>query len=238
MPSSYPFKGLGYTLADCPVFWDHFNFRPATDNVSSCGSSSFRWSQIYAGTGTINTSDARTKTDIQDLDAAERRVAVVAKSLLKKYRIRDAVAEKGDAARWHFGIIAQELAAAFEAEGLDPWRYGVLCWDEWWSAEVEIPAETAPIMEEVEEEITHTVTVEEPVLDARGEPTGEVQQVEKEMVVLVKKQVDTGELETLMEARTELQTFASAEEAPEGAEYHNRQGVRYDELFAFILAAI
>ncbi|MFY1710435.1 tail fiber domain-containing protein [Tritonibacter mobilis] len=214
------------------------NFRPATDNVSSCGSSSYRWSQVYAATGTINTSDARTKTDIQDLDEAERRVALAAKDLLKKYRIRDAVAEKGDAARWHFGVIAQELAAAFEAEGLDPWRYGVLCWDEWWSAEVEIPAETTPIMEEVEEEITHTVTVEEPVLDEHGAPTGEVQQVEKEVVERVKTQVETGELEILMEARTELQTFDRAEDAPEGAEYHNRQGVRYDELFAFILAAL
>lgn len=214
------------------------NLRPSSDNAQSCGSGSFRWSQVYAASGTINTSDARTKTDIQDLDAAERRVAVVAKSLLKKYRIRDAVAEKGDAARWHFGVIAQELAAAFEAEGLDPWRYGVLCWDEWWSAEVEIPAETTPIMEEVEEEITHTVMVEEPVLDEHGAPTGELQQVEKEVVERVKTQVETGELEILMEARTELQTFASAEDAPEGAEYHNRQGVRYDELFAFILAAL
>jgi len=213
-------------------------FRPGSDGVQNCGFPSYRWDVVYAATGTINTSDARSKQDIQDLDEAERRVALAAKGLLKKYRLRDAVAKKGDAARWHFGVIAQELAAAFEDEGLDPWRYGVLCWDEWWSAEVEIPAETAPIMEEVEEEVTHTVTVEEPVLDEHGEPTGEVQQVEKEMVVLVKKQVETGELEILTEARTELQTFASAEEAPEGAEYHDRQGVRYDELFAFILAAI
>ena len=214
------------------------NLRPNSNSSQSCGSSSFRWSQVYAATGTINTSDARSKQDIQDLDEVERRVAVAAKNLLKKYRIRDAVAEKGDAARWHFGVIAQELAAAFEAEGLDPWRYGVLCWDEWWSAEVEIPAETTPIMEEVEEEITHTVTVEEPVLNEHGAPTSELQQVEKEVVELVKTQVETGELEILMEARTELQTFASAEDAPEGAEYHNRQGVRYDELFAFILAAL
>jgi len=176
------------------------NFRSGNDNASSCGSSSFRWSQIYAANGTINTSDVRTKQDIQDLDAAERRVAVAAKGLLKKYRMREAVAEKGDDARWHFGIIAQELAAAFEDEGLDPWRYGVLCWDQWWSAEVEIPAETAPITDE--------------------------------------NGVLTGEFETLLEARTELQTFTSAEDAPAGATYHDRQGVRYDELFAFILAAI
>ncbi|MCA2007942.1 tail fiber domain-containing protein [Tritonibacter mobilis] len=212
--------------------------RPTSDNTQQCGGPGFRWSEVFAGAGTINTSDARTKTDIQDLDAAERRVAVVAKSLLKKYRMRDAVAEKGDAARWHFGVIAQELAAAFEAEGLDPWRYGVLCWDEWWSAEVEIPAETTPIMEEVEEEITHTVMVEEPVLDEHGAPTGELQQVEKEVVERVKTQVETGELEILVAARTELQTFDRAEDASEGAEYHNRQGVRYDELFAFILAAL
>lgn len=174
--------------------------RPGADNAQPLGFSSYRWSQIYATTGTINTSDVHAKQDIQDLDAAECRVAVVAKGLLKKYRMRDAVAKKGDTARWHFGIIAQELAAAFEAEGLDPWRYGVLCWDEWWSAEVEIPAETAPITDE------------------NGAPTGEVK--------------------TLVDARTELQTFDRAEEAPEGAEYHNRQGVRYDELFAFILAAL
>ncbi|MCG7622766.1 tail fiber domain-containing protein [Epibacterium sp. Ofav1-8] len=175
-------------------------FRPGNDNTQPLGFPSFRWSQVYAGTGTISTSDARSKQDIQGLDAAERRVAVVAKGLLKKFRMRDAVAKKGDTARWHFGVIAQELAAAFEAEGLDPWRYGVLCWDEWWSAEVEIPAETAPITDE------------------NGVPTGEV--------------------ETLVEARTELQTFSSAENAPAGATYHDRQGVRYDELFAFILAAI
>ena len=227
-------NGLGRSVAIDTVG----HFRPGSDNVQDCGVASLRWSQIFAASGTINTSDARTKIDIQDLDAAERRVAMAAKHLLKKYRMRDAVAEKGDGARWHFGVIAQELAAAFEAEGLDPWRYGVLCWDEWWSAEVEIPAETTPIMAELEEQVIHMVTVEEPVLDEHGAPTGEVEQVEKEVIELVKKQVETGELEILMEARTELQVFTSAEEAPAGAEYHNRQGVRYDELFAFILAAI
>jgi len=205
-------------------------FRPGSDGVQNCGFPSYRWDVFYGATGSINTSDARSKQDIQDLDEAERRVALAAKRLLKKYRLRDAVAKKGDAARWHFGVIAQELAAAFEDEGLDPWRYGVLCWDEWWSAEVEIPAETAPIMREVVERIVQTY----PVLNDAGEPTGET----REKVEEVRKKVDTGEVKIVEPARTELKTFASAEEAPEGAEYHDRQGVRYDELFAFILAAL
>lgn len=205
-------------------------FRPGSDGVQNCGFPSYRWDVVYAATGTINTSDACTKTDIQDLDEAERRVALAAKGLLKKYRLRDAVAKKGDAARWHFGVIAQELAAAFEDEGLDPWRYGVLCWDEWWSAEVEIPAETAPIMREVVERVVQTY----PVLNDAGEPTGET----REKVEEVRKKIDTGEVKIVEPARTELRKYDREEEAPEGAEYHNRQGVRYDELFAFILAAI
>ena len=33
--------------------------------------------------------------------------------------------DKGDDARIHFGIIAQDLQDAFEAEGLDAGRYGM-----------------------------------------------------------------------------------------------------------------
>ena len=39
--------------------------------------------------------------------------------------------EKGDNARWHFGVIAQQVRDAFAARGLDGTRYGLLCYDEW-----------------------------------------------------------------------------------------------------------
>jgi hypothetical protein len=39
-------------------------FRPATDNAIACGNGSFRWTTVFAVTGTINTSDVRQKTDI------------------------------------------------------------------------------------------------------------------------------------------------------------------------------
>lgn len=104
---------------------------PGADNTQTLGSASRRWSVVYAGTGAINTSDEREKQDIAGLDDAERRVAIAVKGAVKKFRFRDAVGSKGDAARWHFGWIAQEVIAAFAAEGLDAMRYGVVCYDEW-----------------------------------------------------------------------------------------------------------
>jgi hypothetical protein len=103
-----------------------------TDNVLSLGSGANRMATIYAGNGTINTSDANTKQDIADLDDAEKQVAIRIKSLIKKFRFKDAVAEKGDAARIHVGVIAQEVQAAFVAEGLDATRYGLFCSDTWY----------------------------------------------------------------------------------------------------------
>jgi hypothetical protein len=106
-------------------------FQPIADNVTSCGGASARWSQVYSANGAINTSDERSKQDICELDDKERRVASACKSLIRKYRMRDAVAEKGEAARWHFGAVAQDVVAAFEAEGLDAMKYGIICYDEW-----------------------------------------------------------------------------------------------------------
>ena len=47
-----------------------------------------------------------------------------------KFKFKNAVAEKGNDARIHFGIVAQEIKAAFEAEKLDPATYGMFCYDE------------------------------------------------------------------------------------------------------------
>lgn len=103
----------------------------STDNKYSLGTAGLRWSEVYAGTGTINTSDEREKQDISELDAAEKRVAVALKGLIKKFRFKDAVQSKGDGARIHVGVIAQDVMAAFQSEGLDPMRYAILCYDEW-----------------------------------------------------------------------------------------------------------
>jgi hypothetical protein len=101
------------------------------DNAIDLGSSTARFDDVYATNGTIQTSDLNEKQDIEALSEAEQRVAVAAKGLLRKFRWKSAVEEKGDDARIHFGIIAQDLQAAFEAEGLDAGDYAMFIHSTW-----------------------------------------------------------------------------------------------------------
>jgi hypothetical protein len=101
------------------------------DNSRDLGSLTVRWDDIYATNGTIQTSDFNEKQDIAELSDAEQRVAVACKGLLRKFRWKDSVAEKGDEARTHFGIIAQDLQAAFAAEGLDAGDYAMFISTTW-----------------------------------------------------------------------------------------------------------
>ena len=102
---------------------------PNPDNAMSCGSGGARWTVVYAATGTINTSDGTTKQQIRELSNAEKAVANRCKSLIRSFKFNDAVETKADGARWHFGVIAQDVKDAFEAEGLVAEDYGVFCSD-------------------------------------------------------------------------------------------------------------
>ena len=102
-----------------------------SDNDTDLGQTNSRFDDIYATNGTIQTSDRNEKQDIAELSDAEQRVAVAAKGLLRKFRWRDAVDAKGDEARTHFGIIAQDLQAAFAAEGLDAGDYAMFISSTW-----------------------------------------------------------------------------------------------------------
>lgn len=112
-------------------------FIPSPDGTINLGSPSGRWGTVYAVTGTINTSDAREKQQIRNLSAAEQAVSVKLRTLLRAFKFNDAVAAKGDGARIHFGVLAQDVISAFASEGLDASKYALLCHDSW-SA---IPAE-------------------------------------------------------------------------------------------------
>ena len=102
-----------------------------SDDSIDLGSGSARFDDIYATNPSIQTSDRNEKQDIEALTAAEQRVASACRGLLRKFRWKSAVTEKGDDARIHFGIIAQDLQAAFEAEGLDAGRYAMFINSTW-----------------------------------------------------------------------------------------------------------
>lgn len=103
----------------------------AFDNTKTLGGAGYRWSTVYAGTGTINTSDAREKTTVRELTSAEIQAAQALAKEIGAYKFLAAVAEKGAAAREHIGMTVQRAIELLESFGLDPFTYGFICYDEW-----------------------------------------------------------------------------------------------------------
>jgi hypothetical protein len=113
------------------------NIRPCSsnganlDNTIDLGDSGQRFVDIFATNGTIQTSDQNEKQDIASATVKELNVAKKLSTLFKTFRWKDKVTEKGDKARTHTGIIAQEVQTAFSAEGLDASNYGLFISDTW-----------------------------------------------------------------------------------------------------------
>lgn len=124
---------------------------PVGDNTLTLGSASFRWSTVYAGTGSINTSDARLKTAVRPLDAAEVSAAVEISDEIGVFQYLASVDEKGqDGARLHAGLTVQRVIEIMESHGLDPMRYAFICHDSW--EEYTVPARTR-----IEPAVTKTI---------------------------------------------------------------------------------
>jgi hypothetical protein len=113
-------------------FASQLSFAPISDNTHLLGHPSYRWNTIYCTNSTINTSDIRQKQQIRDSSTPEKNTAIKLKSIFKAFKFNEAVEKKGsDKARWHFGVMAQEVKEAFESEGLKAEDYGLFCYDEW-----------------------------------------------------------------------------------------------------------
>ena len=122
-------------------------FRAENDNSLPLGSANKRWSVVYSATGTINTSDERTKTDITDsvlgtdfikslrpvsykwiVGGTEPRYKVSRKGV--KTIIKDEndnpVYDEVPGVRTHYGFIAQEVKQAVDASGVEDFAGWVL----------------------------------------------------------------------------------------------------------------
>jgi hypothetical protein len=178
-----------------------------TDNINDIGALSFRYDDIYATNGTIQTSDANEKQQIASLTDAEMTAAKAISKLFKTFKWNDKVEAKGDAARRHAGVIAQDVQQAMTDAGLDAGDYAFFISSTWWEAQIEVPAVEA-------------VEAQDAVYDEDGN--------------IVTEAVEAVEA---VDAYTCTDTYDTAEEAPEGATERTRLGIRYPELLSFIGAA-
>ena len=105
------------------------------DNDKDLGEASTRFIDIFATNSTIQTSDQNEKQDLASVTSKELNVAKKLSTLFKTYRWKDAVEKKGDKARTHTGIVAQDIQSAFSAEGLDASKYGLFTSDTWTNEE-------------------------------------------------------------------------------------------------------
>ena len=112
------------------------SFMPGDNGIVNLGGSSYRWSTVYAATGTINTSDERLKTDVSSIP--DEVLDAWASVEFVQYKFTDSVEAKGSNARLHSGIIAQRIDKVFRSYGLDASLYGLFCYDEWGAEQEEL----------------------------------------------------------------------------------------------------
>lgn len=104
---------------------------PAADNTYPIGSAVSRVTAVFATNGAIQTSDARMKTEVRGLTAAEMGAAKEIAREVGIFQWLARVAEEGDEARLHAGITVQKVMEIMRSYGLDPLKYGFVCYDEW-----------------------------------------------------------------------------------------------------------
>jgi hypothetical protein len=173
---------------------------PGADNTQNLGSGSLRMATIFAGTGTINTSDAREKDNILPITDA----------LLDKWAHVEAISFKFKGRnRTHFGYTAQQV---LECMGEDAWTYALLCKD----------AITKPVKRTVTKLVqkTETKTVSEETIEIKdGVPTiviktRETQEPVVEMVAVIGADGKPGMVERQIEVDGEPETIEREIEVP------------------------
>ncbi|MFF2048035.1 tail fiber domain-containing protein [Stenotrophomonas bentonitica] len=127
---------FGPTSADRAILFGNL-MRPRVDNNVDVGTTAFRVRTYYGVNAAINTSDARLKTDPRQLRDAEFKAASAIARLPAVWRWLSRVhgdencEPEGKEARKHFGPTVQAAIAVMEANGLDPFAYSFICYDEW-----------------------------------------------------------------------------------------------------------
>lgn len=100
------------------------SLNPAIDGKFDLGQNGYRFKNVYATNGSINTSDERLKNSFLSIDDKEKKAAIEIKASIKKYKLNG-----GD--RIHFGVGAQTVINIMQMNGLNPFEYSFICYDKW-----------------------------------------------------------------------------------------------------------
>lgn len=131
-----------------------------TSTSYSFGSASAYPANIYSQNAVTVVSDENYKTDIVELEDAEIECAKACAKLYRRYKLKTAVALKGeDGARYHVGTIAQLVMQAFTDAGLDWTKYGIITYESWEDSDAVFETVGATYDEEGNE-LTPETTVE------------------------------------------------------------------------------
>jgi len=137
-PDLFRIKNVAATAIEI----DSINYvYPGVDNMQNLGKAANRWKEVFAGTGTINTSDARQKTEVFALSPNEINAAKQLADEIGWFQFLTSVALKGDAARHHIGMTVQRAIEIMAYNGLDPMAYGFICYDTWGDFTIDHPEE-------------------------------------------------------------------------------------------------
>ena len=96
---------------------------PLTGSSLKLGGPSYKWTEVFADTGTINTSDRNEKKNIDDID--ERYV-----NLFEMLMPQSFMYINGTSGRTHIGFISQDVEEAMKEVGLTSLDFAGFCKDE------------------------------------------------------------------------------------------------------------
>lgn len=122
------FKGLYLNNLDV----NNSGLIPNNSGSFSIGLSSNYVKDVFTQNAVTVVSDVNFKTEISELTDQELECAVACGKLYRKYKLNSAVDEKGSkSARYHVGVIAQEVVQCFVDHDLDWRRYGIITHEKW-----------------------------------------------------------------------------------------------------------
>ena len=132
---------------------------PFTNLDINLGIAGNAWKDCYLANAPVIVSDARAKTQTQDVD--DKLLDAWGNVEIKTYKMVSAVEKKGDKARYHTGYLAQDIQTECEKQGINASDYGLFCYDEW--------EEQEEVSEEIETEKDGKIVKEKRVIQPKRE---------------------------------------------------------------------